>query len=202
LIWAYAITEAATPPADARGIDDAPLELLDAAGLAVVVSRHDEVDARPTADRLLRHEAVVEALMAEGAVLPLRYGSVVADEQQLVRDLGDRAGELRDALARVRGCVEIGVSVLDADEEREPARSGRDYLIGKVERRRRAAAAIEALRPLATATRERASAEPGYAAKASYLVPRERLEEFTNRARALGDDVAWSGPWPPYSFTG
>src|SRR5205807_2635684 len=65
------------------------------------------------------HEAVVEAVMQDGAVLPMRFGSVVDDVEAF---LASRRASLVAALSRVRGAVELGVR--PAADDRDAPSSG------------------------------------------------------------------------------
>src|SRR5262245_4704319 len=74
--------------------------------------------------------------MADRGVLPVRFGTTVADEAALATTLTARADEFRELLELVRGRVEIGVRGLwtPPPEEppaaaAEPEGSGRAYLM-------------------------------------------------------------------------
>src|SRR5204862_7171797 len=126
MLYVYAITDVPQPPGVA-GLDGASLRAIGAGGLAAVVSQHEELRRAEEADELWAHERVVEAAMEQGAVLPMRIGSVVEDEAAVASLLRRRGQAFRDALARVRGAVELGVRlVIDAgDDEPVAVPSGR-----------------------------------------------------------------------------
>ncbi len=48
--------------------------------IAAVFSPLNTTQISPTEDNLWQHEAVVEALMTDRTVLPVRFGTVLADE--------------------------------------------------------------------------------------------------------------------------
>jgi hypothetical protein len=146
-----------------------------------------DVEGVPAAEpeALLDHDRVVYSLMERGTVLPMRFGSVVGDEQEIRSLLLERRRELRRLLAHVRGRVEFGV-------RRDPpavTASGREYMQTKLESQRTVAPLAE----LAVDTRVRPK-------DTAYLVDRGLAETF--EARARGMELALTGPWPPYSFTG
>jgi hypothetical protein len=163
-------------------------------------------------EALWRHEEVLEQLMTEHAVLPLRFGSTLAGEQEL-RDLIEaRHTEFAAALRVVRGRVEIGVraSAEEPVTAQTPPEGGREYLEAKLERRRAAARIGEQLHPelsaRACASTFKLLAEPRPAFSGAYLVDRERVPEFRRAVEALqtaqpGVEVACTGPWPPFNFT-
>jgi Gas vesicle synthesis protein GvpL/GvpF len=138
----------------------------------------------PEVDALLDHDRVVHSLMDHGAVVPMRFGTVVADEGEIRSLLLKRRRELRGLLERVRGRVEFGVRAPQVATS-----TGRDYMHGKLD-------AVRSLAPLAelaadTRRRHRDTA---------YLVDRDLADAFQERARDM--KLSLSGPWPPYSFTG
>ncbi|HEX8276820.1 MAG TPA: GvpL/GvpF family gas vesicle protein [Longimicrobiaceae bacterium] len=169
ILHAYCIRAAGEPPpgSETRGIGGAEVGVVEAAELCAWVSR---LDARPgpAPDRLREHDAVVRAALRAATPLPLRFGAVFADERALRAVLAERAGELRAALERVRGRVEMAATVswdaaaararlLAARPELRPAAekpaSGRAYL----EARRREHGLEAALREEAEALLERVS---------------------------------------------
>lgn len=223
MIYAYSIGDpAASAPPDRRGLGGAVLRTLEIAGLAAVYSRHRTLRPRPSPELVLAHERVVEALMARGAALPLRFGTVLDREDQLAAAVEERQDELRGALERVRGHVELGVRVMRPDEPGSGARSrevglgravdgtsGRAYLLARAAEHRRADQAAGAIhRPLArlaAASSVRDQPRPPAVMVAAYLVDVGRIDDFRARAEELAarhDDLALvvTGPWPPYNF--
>ena len=186
--YVYAVTEARD-----RALQP-PLYEVDRGRLAAVVADH--ATPEPTPDSLWRHEEIVEALMAEGPVLPMRFGSTTDDVAAL---LDRRHDALLAGLEQVRGAVELGVRVVGAVGEPPPA-SGTEYL------RRRAA--IVALRrrihePLAALSRAALELDR-HGSVGAYLVDESAVERFHATVDelevALGVTLACTGPWPPYSF--
>jgi hypothetical protein len=101
VIELFAITHAAAPPPPAR------LRAIPAGGLAAVVGPSSRSDA--TADSLWRHEELVQALMADRDVLPVRYGTRFADDEDVAQAVAARRSTLTAALDHVRGAVELSV---------------------------------------------------------------------------------------------
>lgn len=208
----YAIVRSSSPHVAGEGLDGRALRRVTANGLSGVVSDHEALPA--TSERTLwAYEHAIEALMATDAVLPARFGTAFDDDPGVQAMLKRRHDELRAALDRVRGAVELGVRATwaAAPDERPPAGSsaGTAYMLGRLELSRRAralAAKLEAdLGTLARASSSRLLARPATPVLASYLVEHERIEEFRTRVHELDDtteeaDVVCTGPWPPYSF--
>jgi len=92
------------------GIAGATVSTLTYAEIAAVISRL-EGDLVICEETLWLHEGIVEKLMTEHTVLPVRLNTVVDDEQKLVAVLAQNYQRLLADLARVRGKVELAVRV-------------------------------------------------------------------------------------------
>lgn len=175
MIELFAITRADAPPPPAQ------LRALAAGGLTAVVGPAGDEEA--TAESLWRHEELVEELMADRDVLPVRYGTRFADDEDAAQAVAARRATLVAALERVRGAVELSVRAIGAD----------------------ARATHAALAELARDAVER-EAKPPEVLRAAYLVERAAVGDFAARVarlqQAQGDaQILCTGPWPPYSFS-
>jgi hypothetical protein len=177
MIWPYAICEAREAP-------PAPLEAVREGALMAVFGREEP-------EALWEHERVVERLMDGGALLPMRFGSSVEDEDELRAVLRERHDRLTGALARIGDRVELGVRVLGTATEAPT--TGRDYLQARLSVSRLDAALAE----LAAESRRRPPRR-GELLRAAYLVDPADVPRF----RAAAGDAVCTGPWPPYSFVG
>jgi hypothetical protein len=221
VIWVYAICERPDSPAPRRrGLAQAPLDGVREGALLAVISRHVHPPGEPALDALWVHERVVERLMADRAVLPMRFGSKLPDDESLREVLAARQESFVAALDRVRGRVELGVRVMrrlaappaqDVAVPAAPATGapGRDYLLSKLRDGRRAehdaAALHEPLAAMAVHVRRHTPRAAEELLRASYLVERTGLPRFRSdvqRLQRTHPDVAilCTGPWPPYSF--
>jgi hypothetical protein len=214
VLYAYAITDLGDDPMT-TGLHGAPLRRIENGQLAAVVSEHP-VPPEPDEDLLWAHEQVVEDLMSFATILPLRFGSSVGRAEELIAMLAERREEFVDALARVRGAVEISVraelpTLPAEDPSRLPAppRSGTAYLLERAEREQRGKDAAELVhRPLASLARRctpPVSTRGARRFKAAYLVEEAAVERFGERvgelnANLAGVRISCTGPWPPYSF--
>jgi hypothetical protein len=191
------------------GVDGAPLERHDG-DVVAIVSRHDRPAAADPRGDAVAHGLVVEALAGLApAVLPVRFGETFRDDEALDCALRARSDEICSALARVRGCVEVGVRVAGSALERgaERASTGRAYMATRLALLAERDAIVHELHErLDAAARASVQTERG-AFDASYLVERVRVGEV----RAVVDRFAAShpeltvvctGPWAPYSFGG
>jgi hypothetical protein len=184
--------------APAGAAPEPPVRAVPSDGVSVLCAEAG-AEAAPDAGALWRHEALLERLMETGPLLPVRYGTRVADEAAAAASVAGRGEALRERLEHVRGAVELAVRVRDGGEA-PPAESvsGTEYLRA---RSGRARLVEEALSPLARDARVRLGRE----LRAAYLVDRDAVEPFVARVRELQgehDDLAilCTGPWPAYSF--
>jgi Gas vesicle synthesis protein GvpL/GvpF len=213
MIYAYAVGEPATldPLPRRRGFGGAALRVAIAGDLAAAYSRHRTQRPRPTPEAMWTHERVVEALMDRGPVLPMRFGTVLDDDEALAAMLRARRDELAAALQRVRGRVELGLRVVADRPAREAgAQNGRAYVLARLDEYRRAERAArdvhEPLAALACESRVRPRTPAPTLLATSYLVERGDVRTFRARveeaaAACPGVHVVCTGPWPPYSFT-
>jgi Gas vesicle synthesis protein GvpL/GvpF len=216
VIHVYAFADGLHALPRVGGLDGAPLERLSVEGVATVFSRHaSRTVSRETlrADALV-HGGVVDALMSTAdAVLPARFGELLPDEAALAESVRDRVAALRSGFARVRDCGEVAVRVWGRDEPAAAdASTGTDYMLqrhaAEMERR---ASLDELHRSIAAVSREARvddrPLQPRERFVASYLVPRDRIDEVRSAVdsfvlRHPDLTIACTGPWPPYSFAG
>ncbi|MFL5826114.1 MAG: GvpL/GvpF family gas vesicle protein [Thermoleophilaceae bacterium] len=207
MIELYAITDDTGPPLPAV----APLRAVAIDGLAVVCAPSGSGELSPEA--LWRHEEVVEALMEDRDLLPVRYGTRVDDDAAAAHVLEERHDDLLSALELVRGAVELSLRVQgDPVEPADPAPgdSGAEYLRSKASSAAARESAVHGLHaPLersARASARRPARAPAELLRASYLVDREAVHSFVGDVAQLqranpGLRLLCTGPWPPYSFT-
>jgi hypothetical protein len=196
VIELYAITDDPTPPSP-------PLRAVRCDGLTALCAPAEPLEAEPTPDELWRHEEVVEALMEERDLLPVRFGTLIRDEDAAARAVTARREELAASLERVRGAVELSVRAHPRRPDEAPvAASGVDYMQAKS---RRLEAARLLHEPLAFLSRDAVVHAGPELLRAAYLVDREAVDGFVALVRRLGRshpglDLVCTGPWPPYSF--
>ena len=170
----------------------------------------------PSAPALRRHDAVIRRLArAVPAVLPIRFGTAVADLATLDRLLAPRAPALRRALARVKGREQMTLRVFGtiapAVERPAPLGRARHPLSGRAAppvaagRARRRAAARRARRDLIRDERVEPSEAPPLLASVYHLVDRGHSRAYRRAVKEVACRLAdvrvvSSGPWAPYAF--
>ncbi|HEX4689436.1 MAG TPA: GvpL/GvpF family gas vesicle protein [Solirubrobacteraceae bacterium] len=194
MIELLAITEAGAVP-------DPPVLAVPSDGVSVLCAPASTVE--PDVDSLWRHEDLLERLMTERPLLPVRYGTRVPDEAAAAAAVAGRGAALMALLDHVRGAVELAVRVRAADAPDPPVTSsGAGYLRARTTRSQAADSVHAALAALARDSRTRVGVEP---LRAAYLVDRHAVAGFVSRVRELQDAqpelaILCTGPWPPYSF--
>lgn len=209
MITLYAITDNPTPPVPSLGA----VRAVASGDLAAVCG--PVLQGEVTAEALWQHERLVEALMDDRDVLPVRYGTCLPDEAAAVRTLHDRHAELTASLDAVRGAVELAVRVFAAGDTAaaatpsQPSMSGTEYLRARARATAdESGAAAIVHEPLARAARAATVARvnrPGELLRAAYLVDRGATDAFSARVEAIQGEnpqlrITCTGPWPPYSF--
>lgn len=211
MIHLYALVRGLEELPPLTGVEGAPVERRQIAGLDLVVSRTGAELPQVTDEAVLAHASVVEELMSRSrAILPARFGSAFASEEELATAVQTQVPALEHGLIRVRGCVEFGLRVLGRELPRQESTSlsGAEYMRARLgEEAERDRLAEELHRPLALLARAagRFDGASGDLLHAAYLVPHERTAAFRDRITGLERlhpelTMVCTGPWPPYSF--
>src|SRR4051794_24825970 len=217
------------------GVGDppAPIELLGHRDLAALVSRiSDEHAIERESPRALRrdmksHAALLNGLIAEHTVLPLRFGTIFPnDETVIAKMLQRRYAQLDALLDQLDGAVELTLRasyrenrVLQEVVAANPRLSARPKsYTARVDLGRRVAQAIQikqeddarwlldVLRPTVRAVRIGKPMRELMLLNASLLVERSALQEFDRRLAQVNQEQGHRisldcvGPLPPYSF--
>ncbi|GGZ05107.1 GvpL/GvpF family gas vesicle protein [Streptomyces poonensis] len=233
--YVYGIAARSHPalPKDMGGVGTParPVRVLQEGELAAIVSDAPE-DLRPKRKDLLAHQNVLSEAGAGGAVLPMRFGSVAPDDAAVTGVLAERAEHYLERLQALDGKVEYNVKashdqeavlhrvMSDNPELRALVESNRQAGGGSYEDKLRlgemVAGAVQAREGedaavLRQALETAAAAESvgpestGWLANLSFLVDREKAEEFLAAVERVREgnphlDVRVNGPLPPYSF--
>lgn len=136
--YVYAFTGASHPlPIDGlAGVGERKpaLRLVRQDGLAAVVSDAPE-NLRAKRRDVEAHERVLDTLLAAGTVLPMRFGTVAADDDAVKAELASEAKRYTRLLRRLGGKVEVNVKAVHREEA-----VLRELLLGDRELRKRSEA--------------------------------------------------------------
>jgi hypothetical protein len=216
-VYLYALLSA-TPRAETGvGICDEPLRTVATDALVALVGDVDAIPAVSAAALRAQDTLVSRLAGALDAVLPARFGTVVADDATLVEMLARRRPELTRALARVAGCEQMTLRVWgQAGAPAPPAPAvgdgpGARYLAARRHAHERARQVPEldglrpALAPLVRDERIERHDRPPLLATVQHLVGRGASASYrtaveVGAARLSPWRVSVSGPWLPYAF--
>lgn len=225
----HGIVDADTPASTVRAHDEA-LDLVVHGATAAVVRPTPHHEVLPSRANLLEHTGVLESLVTTTTVLPMRFGTVVDDEQGLVDGyLEPQQDDLVAVLERLRDHVELRLrgrydeeAVLREIVAENPAFArlkGRrsmdarmrlgEGIVGALEQRRERDLdrVIDHLRTQVTGIVAGGVAEPLDAFSLSLLVAQDAMAGFDDAVDELGEALAPAvalelvGPVPPFSFT-
>lgn len=244
VVHAYGVVEAAAAfTLPATGILGAAVTRSNCGGYAVIASTHAESelgehvwteqgqDPQWIGPIAAQHHEVLQGLVGQVDVLPLRLPGMYHDETSMCRALEASIGGLQAAFDIIRGHVEWGVQVFSRPGEAGPPTtprptSGRDYLNLRARsaaqqdesRERRNAVLLGIHEALALAATHATLNPPQDRAltgrseqmllNGAYLVARTGQERFfelvseqAGQHETEGYLLELSGPWPPYNFT-
>ena len=210
-----------------RGLGGTQVHLIACRSISALVSDMAAAHLVDNVSNALVHQAVVQAAVQHfPAVMPCRFGTLLADEAQILALIHQHYTACESELARLRNKLEVGVQVIfrGSKVETEPAletaglTAGTQYLLTK----RRQSEASKTLRataedfaqacniattPLWTEVKaQQRRLEQGLLLSLCYLVPRDQVSAFRHAYEQLSRvspqrALLYTGPWPPYSFT-
>jgi hypothetical protein len=198
------------------GLAGAAVAALPVAGFTALVGPAPPEPVEATRRHMLAHTAVLERAMRQADCLPIRFGTVAPGRAALERCLAAQGAAFRDALASVRGRVELGVKaqwhegliwkeIVEGDAELRALRdrlrtrpAGETYyerielgrrVEGALAKRREAdaAAIVARLAPLADREVELRAVEQDMILNRAFLVRREVEGAFDAAMAELGE---------------
>ena len=221
--YVYCVIRSGRPCApEVRGIgeDCARVHTVDRGELAAVVSDSPVVDYLRARANLLAHTLVLEEVMRDHTLLPVKFGTVAPSEQVVSeRLLEQRRVELAGLLDEMENRVELGLKAFwkeealfkEITEENPGIRALRDVLrarsqgISYQDRMRlgemvqeaiarkgeaEAEALVNRLRPLAYKCKVNEALGERTVLNAAFLVDREREAEFDEAVRRLDNEMS------------
>lgn len=236
-IYAYGLMRPEDGQRAAEALAERGLQTIEHEGVCALVADVDEGNLQLRRESALAHNDVLQAAFQHGPILPMRFGTVLPDAETLACELlAPRATPLRARLEALEDLAEMQVkaeyleepllrSILDTDSRLSHAAARLrglspeathferinlgEVINREVQARRQADSQrlIEELLPLAVAVSTREPRHEMAVLNASYLVARDRLEEFDATVQRLSDEEAgWLkfkliGPMPAHSFS-
>lgn len=209
-LYLYAIVGKRPGGALGNGMGGGALSVVRAGGAHIVVERASPPEPTPRAVRA--HDRIVKRIAAATpAVLPFRFGSIVASGAAARAMLDPVAEAVANALELVADCVQYthrvyGEAAVGADPD-ESSGPGARWLGVRLRARRvpEIAAVTEATASHVRASRAERHDRGPLLASVYHLVPAKEARAYRAALRRATRDLArvdvkTSGPWPPYAF--
>lgn len=210
------------PPDVPSGLEGAAIRTLVSDGISGVVSSIARSQMPVDLNDVIRHETVVERLMFVRAVLPVRFGTVLKDQQHVLQVLSQKRSAFSIGLELVKGKVELGVRVMaqydhsmnDVSASSDPANlgPGSRFMADRMRLHAHSRALGEHFEALRVSINGRLishaqehrlwpSGSEKAVMNAAYLVRREQVPAFrgeVERLRLARPDLQFllTGPWP------
>jgi hypothetical protein len=194
---------------------DSDLRRIQSEGLTALVKVSD-AELNRESSAVIAYGDQIMRIHQQTTLIPARYGSLLADEQEVTKHLINHAAHYHTLLAKLDDCEEVGIRMTLPESENEadaPQASGQAYLLARknVYSVPELAAQQETLinHTLAGLYRDHRATLSLFNGQRtyllSYLVPRATLIQFKtgyfDLAASLGGNATLSGPWPPYNFS-
>src|SRR4051794_36131474 len=112
--YVYGVTSAATQASlGSGGVEGRPVRKIERGPLAALVGDAPAGPIKATRRNLMAHSEVLQAAVAGGCVLPMRFGVVMPSDEAVSDELlGERADVLREQLDALAEHVELELKVL------------------------------------------------------------------------------------------
>jgi|TARA_B110000503_G_scaffold38105_1_gene62539 hypothetical protein len=194
---------------------DPDLRTIQSEGLTALVKVNDAELSRESSAVIAYGDQIMR-IHQQTTLVPVRYGSLLADEQEVIKHLKDHAAHYHTLLAKLDGCEEIGIRMTLQDSDHQanvPQTSGQAYLLARKNIYSVPELAVhqetQINQRLSGLYREHRAALSVFNGQRtyllSYLVPRSTLSEFKveffELAAGMDANVSLSGPWPAYNFS-
>lgn len=97
-----------------EGIEGQPVDCFSSSGLTGVTTPLSSDKIVPSAESLLAHQKLVDAIFQHNNLIPMRFGTIVKSADELMEHLNQNAAQYQMLLAELDNCVEMGVRILSA----------------------------------------------------------------------------------------
>lgn len=106
------------------GVDGQPVVLVENNGISAAVSGTAHSSLEPDVERILAYKSVIESFHRDRTLIPMRYGCLLKDKEQIVRLLAKNQTRYEALLKKLDNCVEMGIRLL-IDESGFPLHTNR-----------------------------------------------------------------------------
>jgi hypothetical protein len=217
-LYVYALVDSSLDAKLGTGIAGERLRLLTVGSATAVAGKMAQLPSISPHCLRAHDEIIRRVALASDAILPFRFGTMLATAKDLAEALSPRLGILLAALERTRGCDQMTLRLYApaTPESTRPARPALRDGGGRGTRwlrHRSTAYSLPELAVLREALSRCVHAEalelhdtPPLVASVFHLVRRSRLADYGAEVAKLEPrlapaSVVATGPWPPYAFT-
>ncbi len=156
-------------------------------------------------DEALRFDAVVREILAQTAVIPFRFPTLLGTLDELRAFIVENAAPYSATLKRLASLVQMELRIEHASLGPAPSESGTAYLEARAAAARAMSEQAEHARTIAgNLIRDWHTRSLPHGLRCYALVPRDQIAEFQARMRSLsareGVTIVVSGPWPAAEF--
>ncbi len=202
-----------------RKFGELEVEAISGIGLSLVVCPAPPTEKVASSGFAALHAELLEDLMEDHTVLPVRFGTILASREEGLEVLEKQGPEFSRHMARLRGKLEMGLKALWNEEEQavppSTAASGREYLLARLEQARAHERRLDMAKAIGEGINACFSWVPEKTTRylvtqklfynSSFLIDRSELGRFWQQVTEVkslfpGLRFLASGPWPPYSF--
>jgi hypothetical protein len=192
-LYVYGIINQENVDIEVTGVDGADdIRSVSHRPFSAVVSPIDTLEPEETDENSKAHDRVLQALLDDRTVIPMRFGMVFKDERTLKGVMREARPVFTRTMREIKGAVELGLKLI----EKEEANVDREAVRADVEAR---------LDGRARSTVENELFSDRLVLNRSYLVDGSRREEFSETINGIESEyedllVQYTGPWAPYNF--
>ncbi len=102
------------------GVDGQPIMVVSHNGLGASVSPSVHPNLTPDITRIQAYQRIIERFNHDRTVIPMRYGCLFPDKEEVGRYLGQRAHYYLSLLSELKGSVEMGIRVMMSEAQCPP----------------------------------------------------------------------------------
>ena len=211
-VLAYCITETqpelTVPHPGVRGMTIETIRIQDLQCFASQFDPQDAVGKESIREAALDFNRVLQELLRQITIIPFRFPTILTDKNALSKFLTDHHAEYREALHRLRNCVQMEIRLkMQTSTEPQAAspKSGAEYLRRRQTQHQYIDSIVARFREAAEPpAREWRRQETATEIRCFALVDRTNVQVFLAQMKGVsvpnGSESRVTGPWPATEF--
>ena len=192
-LYTYGVIEREDAEFDVNGVEGVDRAYtVDYRTLSAIVSEIGTVEPEETDENSRAHDDVLQTVIEERTVVPMRFGMAFKNEATLKSVLRGARPAFTRALREVDGALELGLKLVEREEATVDREAVREDVADRLDHRARSVVENDLFSDRLVLNR-------------SYLVDRSARERFDDAVAGVEEDyddliVQYTGPWAPYNF--